>query len=191
MTELILASKSPRRQQLLRNMGYEFQVITRDTEESFPNAYSPEQAVQHIAQQKASSLMDLSPTHVILAADTIVVLDGRILGKPKDEAEAIGMLEALSGRTHEVMTACCIHHQGKVQTLLETTRVYFRSLRSREINHYVTEFQPYDKAGGYGIQEWIGSVGIERIEGSYHNVVGLPTAAVYEALRAYPLHHPH
>lgn len=190
MTELVLASKSPRRQLLLQSMGYDFKVITRETEESFPTEYSPEEAVQHIAQNKARSLDELSHKHVVVAADTIVVLNGRILGKPSDQQEAIDMLKALSGHRHDVMTACCINYETRIQTIIETTRVYFRSLRDSEILYYVHNFQPYDKAGSYGIQEWIGAVGVDRIEGSYNNVVGLPTTALYEALRSYPLNHP-
>lgn len=164
-------------------MGFDFEIITSEVDESFPSDLIPVEAVQYIAKKKTEAFMNLSADQVVLTADTIVVLDGQILGKPAHEAEAFQMLESLSGRWHEVMTACCLLHQGKCSTILEITRVCFRELAREEIEHYVKQYKPYDKAGSYGIQEWIGTVAISQIQGSYHNVVGLPTAKVYEALK--------
>lgn len=180
---LILASKSPRRQELMKNMGFDFQIIVREVEESFPNELSAAEAVQYIARKKAEAFLDISPQKVVLTADTIVVLDGDVLGKPADEGEAVRMLKRLSGRWHEVMTACCLLKNSDFSIIFEVTRVLFDSLSQEDIEHYVAQYKPLDKAGGYGIQEWIGTVGITRIEGSYHNVVGLPTAKLYKKLK--------
>lgn len=183
MAKLILASKSPRRQELLKKMRLEFQVLTKEVDENFPADLSPSEAVQYIAKKKAEAFINHSPEDIILTADTIVVLDGLILGKPSSETEAIRMLERLSGRWHEVKSACCFLHEGKFSTILENTRVRFRELNQNEIEYYIKEYKPFDKAGSYGIQEWIGIIGISEIQGSYHNVVGLPTARVYEVLK--------
>lgn len=182
MVKLVLASKSPRRQALLHDMGFTFDVQIRNVEESFPPTLSPSEAVEYIAQKKAFSFRDLSDQQIILTADTIVVLEGEILGKPHDEQDAIQMISKLSGRTHQVMTACCIYYQSNLHKILDTTLVTFRELLPREITYYVHTYKPLDKAGSYGIQEWIGSIGITSIHGSYQNVVGLPTAKVYDAL---------
>jgi len=183
MAKLILASQSPRRQELLKEMGLDFQVLTIKVDESFPPELTPSEAVQYIARKKAEALTDYADQDLVLTADTIVVLDGRILGKPKDEKDALEMLSSLSGRWHEVMTACCLLYRGKFSTILEVTRVCFRELSRKELEHYIQEYQPFDKAGAYGIQEWIGIVGVTEIQGSYHNVVGLPTTRLYEALK--------
>lgn len=164
-------------------MGLDFQVLTKEVDETFPTELPPSEAVQYIAKKKAEAFMDHSQEDYILTADTIVVLDDQILGKPANENEAIRMLESLSGRWHEVLTACCLLHQGKTSTILEITRVRFRELSRKEIEHYIQVYRPYDKAGAYGIQEWIGTVGITEIQGSYHNVVGLPTVKLYEVLK--------
>ena len=182
MVKLILASKSPRRQALLQDMGFSFEVRVRDVEESFPPTLNPSEAVEHIAQKKAEAFQDLSDQHLILTADTIVVIEGEILGKPRDEQDAIHMISKLSGRTHEVLTACCIYYQKNFHKILDVTQVTFRELLPGEITHYVHTYRPLDKAGSYGIQEWIGTIGITSIQGSYQNVVGLPTAKVYDAL---------
>lgn len=197
---LILASKSPRRQDLLRQMGLEFESMSRDIDETFPPGLTPTEAVCHIAEKKAREFMDLDSgrdrnrgvakenehhdSPIILAADTIVVIDGDVIGKPEDERQALTILTRLSGRTHQVITGCAILHQGRIQSFHETTEVHFSVLEPSEMTHYIQTFRPFDKAGAYGIQEWIGMVGITSITGSYSNVVGLPTARVYAALKS-------
>lgn len=183
MTRLILASKSPRRQELLKGMGLDFEVVLREVDENFPSGMSPEEAVRYIAEKKAKAFADLAQKAVILAADTIVVVDGDILGKPADQTEAIAFLHRLSGREHRVMTACALLHGERLHSFVETTLVRFSQLEEEEISRYVHSGQAMDKAGAYGIQEWIGLIGIETIQGSYPNVVGLPTAALYKALK--------
>ncbi len=185
MGRLILASKSPRRQELLKSMGLEFEVVLREVNEDFPPDMTPEAAVRHIAGKKAKAFADLAGEAVILTADTIVVVDGQVIGKPRDAAEATNFLERLSGREHQVMTACAILHGEKLHSFVETTLVHFQELEAAEIAHYVQSGLPMDKAGAYGIQEWIGLIGIGRIEGSYQNVVGLPTAGLYSALKTH------
>ena len=136
-----------------------------------------------LARRKAEALRDELTNEVVLAADTVVVVDGDILNKPADEAEAFAMLSRLSGRMHQVITGVCLLSREKTVTLSDLTEVYFRSLSTDEINYYIRQYQPYDKAGAYGVQEWIGMVGIEKMIGSYFNVMGLPVHRVYAALR--------
>lgn len=183
MSKLILASKSPRRQELLSEMGYLFDVIVRETDESFPDNFNPEEAVRFISANKAKVFQDLVKERVILTADTIVVLDDKILGKPKDEAEAFSMLQNLSNRSHEVMTACTLYYKEQMETFVEITQVQFAALSEEEIHYYIRSGKPMDKAGAYGIQDWIGQIGITRIQGSYTNVVGLPTAVLNRILK--------
>lgn len=183
MSKLILASKSPRRQELLSEMGYLFDVIVRETDESFPDNFNPEEAVRFISANKAKVFQDLVKERVILTADTIVVLDDKILGKPKDEAEAFSMLQNLSNRSHEVMTACTLYYKEQMETFVEITQVQFAALSEEEIHYYIRSGKPMDKAGAYGIQDWIGQIGITRIQGSYTNVVGLPTAMLNRILK--------
>lgn len=183
MAGIILVSKSPRRQELLQKLGYEFTVQVKESDESYPEVFTAEQAVCHIAKNKAQAFVDESRQHIIISADTIVVLDDQILGKPKDRTVAIETLQALSGRSHRVLTACCILYMEKFNVFYETTTVQFKTLNDKEIYHYVDHYKPFDKAGSYGIQEWIGMIGITKIEGSYTNVVGLPTARLHNELQ--------
>jgi septum formation protein len=183
MSRLILASKSPRRQELLAAMGYIFDIIVRETDETFPNYYNPEEAVRFISANKAKVFQDLAQERVVLSADTIVVLDDKILGKPKDAAGAFTMLQSLSNRSHEVMTACTLYYKKQLETFVEITRVKFAALTEEEIQGYIASGKPMDKAGAYGIQDWIGQIAITQIEGSYTNVVGLPTATLYSILK--------
>lgn len=183
MASIVLASKSPRRQALLEDLGFEFSTQIRETDESYPSGLSPQQAVSHIAENKARAFETESENQIILTADTIVVVDQEILGKPVDRTEALKMLNMLSGRSHEVMTACCLLHKNEFNTFCETTVVHFKPFSSEELDYYIDHYRPYDKAGAYGIQEWIGAIGITGIEGSYTNVVGLPTARLYKELK--------
>jgi len=182
--DIILASGSPRRRELLQQAGLPFRTLVRPVSEEIPEGMTPIEAVKHLSAEK-SRMFDPEcdkPETVVITADTIVVCDGIILNKPASEPEAFDMLRHLSGRWHEVHTGVCIRKQLRVTVFHETTRVHFRDLSNEEINHYVYRYQPFDKAGGYGIQEWIGIVGIDSIEGSYTNVVGLPVHRVYEEL---------
>jgi septum formation protein len=174
MSKLILASNSPRRKQLLEMAEIEFEVITQFADESYPSHLPINKIANYIAKQKAIAVFEKHPNRKIVSADTIVVIDNKILGKPKDEVEAIEMLKMLSGKTHKVITGVCIMSQNEIIEFYEITRVEFGKLVERQIIHYINKYQPYDKAGAYAIQEWIGLIGIKKIEGCYYNVVGLP-----------------
>ncbi len=180
---IILGSQSPRRKQLLAGLGLTFEVDVRETEEYVDPNLSAAEVVRQIAICKAEAFADKKDC-LVICADTIVVSDkGEILGKPKDEQEARETLTNLSGQKHVVLTAVAISWEGKMSTFVETTTVYFYELELDEIDHYVTQFSPLDKAGSYGIQEWIGLIAIKKIEGEYNNVVGLPTAKLYQELK--------
>lgn len=181
---IILASRSPRRQFLLKELGLSFEVRDAGIREDIPQGMDPRQVALHLAKQKADSfnLAAMRPHTIIITADTIVTLNGEILGKPENEEEATQMLQKLSGREHQVVTAVCIRSHTLSSLFAVSTHVWFKNLCDEEINHYIQEFKPFDKAGSYGIQEWIGYIGIERIDGSYFNVMGLPVKEVYEEL---------
>jgi septum formation protein len=180
---IILGSQSPRRKQLLAGLGLTFEVDVRETAEYVDPNLSAAEVVCQIAICKAEAFADKKDC-LVICADTIVVSDkGEILGKPKDEQEARETLTNLSGQKHVVLTAVAISWEGKMSTFVETTTVYFYELELDEIDHYVTQFSPLDKAGSYGIQEWIGLIAIKKIEGEYNNVVGLPTAKLYQELK--------
>ena len=180
---VILASGSPRRQELLQAMGIPFTVLVKQIDESFPESLTGANAALFIASKKADAYQNEAASgSVVITADTIVCIEGKILGKPADEAEAFSMLRMLSGKCHEVITAVCLLHKQQKVLFHDTTLVCFKPLTDEEIRYYISTCRPFDKAGGYGIQEWIGLIGIERIEGSYHNVVGLPVRKVYEQL---------
>lgn len=179
---LILASKSPRRQQLLREGGFEFTIQISPVGENFPENMDVINVPTFLARKKAEGLISLSRKNIILSADTIVVQDKSILGKPGSSEEAREMLTLLSGKVHRVYTGVCIAYKNNYTTFYEETEVYFKELRSAEIDYYIKHYAPMDKAGAYGIQEWIGFIGITKISGSYLNVVGLPVAQVYNKL---------
>jgi len=168
-------------------LGYQFEVKVREVDEVFPESYSPLEGVIHISKTKAFAFKDLceaDPNLVILAADTVVVLGDRVIGKPQIHAEAVSTLTDLSGQSHQVITACSIlHDRDQLTCYHDTTIVKFKALSRAEIDYYIEHYQPFDKAGAYGIQEWIGLIGIERIQGSYTNVVGLPTEKTFMHLR--------
>lgn len=179
---LILASQSPRRQQLLRELEFEFEVIVRSTDEYYPEDIHPRAVAVLISENKAKQYDDLSPKNIIITADTIVAIEDEILGKPKDQEEGLEMLKKLSGRTHQVITGVTLFHKGQFRSFAEETYVTFRKLSEVQMRHYLEHYKPYDKAGAYGIQEWIGKVGISRIEGDYYNVMGLPVSHLYQEL---------
>lgn len=184
MTHLLLASKSPRRRQLIAELGFPFECITLEVDERVEKDVQAAAVAEHIAKRKAAAYptKELDKDTVLVAADTVVVHSDKILGKPHSREEAIAMLSLLSGDRHTVYTGVCLRSATQEVSFTESTDVVFKPLSQSVIEHYVDTFRPYDKAGAYGIQEWIGMVGIERIEGCYYNVMGLPTARLYEVL---------
>ncbi|MCU0431421.1 MAG: Maf family nucleotide pyrophosphatase [Cytophagaceae bacterium] len=181
---IILASGSPRRRELLQQVIPSFTVKTKDTPEDFPEDMPCQEVPEMLAKRKASAFEpELLENELVIAADTVVILKNKILGKPKDRHEAMDMLQQLSGNTHEVVTGVCLLSKNKKISFRETTLVNFLSLSRQDIEYYVDQFKPFDKAGSYGIQEYIGYIGISSIQGSYFNVVGLPVHAVMQALR--------
>ena len=179
---LILASQSPRRRELLTMLGVDFTVITADIDETMDPALLPEQEVARVCAAKAAAVGTSHPDDLILAADTIVVLDNRVLGKPHSPEEAAQMLRALSGRTHRVMTGFCLYRNGQADTHVEITAVTFRTLSEEEIQAYIATGSPMDKAGAYGIQEQAG-IFVRSVEGDYYNVIGLPICPLAVFLR--------
>jgi septum formation protein len=182
--QIILGSQSPRRSQLLKELGLEFKVIVRETDEVVDSKLKARDVVCAIAQKKAEAFGNDFIDAWVITADTIVVTSGQdILGKPKSRNEAFQVLKMMSGNTHEVITAVCILNNEKLTTFSESTEVEFYPLSDEEITYYIDKYEPYDKAGSYGIQEWIGRMGIKSIKGEYTNVVGLPTARLYQELK--------
>jgi septum formation protein len=180
---IILASQSPRRQQLLKDMGFQFKVIVTDAEEVYPDTLPLMEIPVFLAELKANAIScELSDNTLIIAADTIVAIGDKVLGKPRDKEDAIDILKQISGRTHQVITGVCLKTRLKQHSFYALSHVTFRTLTDEEINYYITNFSPFDKAGAYGVQEWIGYIGIEHIEGSYFNVMGLPTQMLYKEL---------
>lgn len=180
---LILASSSPRRQYLMKEAGFEFVIEKPDVDESFPPEMPVDQVARYLAQKKAEHFRPKIRNEIVVTADTVVILFNRILNKPQDRKEAVDMLSSLSGRTHLVMTGVCIVSKEKEESFDDTTEVTFQALTRGEIEFYVDNYKPYDKAGAYGAQDWIGMVAIQKITGSYFNVMGLPIHKVYEHLR--------
>ncbi|MFC0183975.1 septum formation protein [Pseudarcicella hirudinis] len=182
---LILASGSPRRQQLLKDAGFEFSVKVIPTDEIFPSDMPPVEVPAYLALQKAMAFSQALTDEIILTADTIVVVDDEILNKPKDATEARLMLRKLSGRQHQVITGGCIMTKNETDAFTDITEVFFNELTEKEIEYYIEVCRPFDKAGAYGVQDFIGMVGIPRIEGSYFTVMGLPVHKVYEGLKKF------
>ncbi|MFY7888419.1 MAG: Maf family nucleotide pyrophosphatase [Spirosomataceae bacterium] len=184
---LLLASNSPRRQQLLRDAGFDFTVKVKPTEEDYPVDMPAVEVPVFLARKKAEAFRSELNGQIILTADTIVVIDGEILNKPADAEEASMMLNKLSGRQHQVMTGVCIMTDERTETFVDIANVFFKELTEEEINYYILTCKPFDKAGSYGVQDFIGMVGIPRMEGSYFTVMGLPVHKVYEELKKYIL----
>lgn len=182
MDNIILASQSPRRQQLLKQAGFNFSIIIPDVDETNPLGMAIEKVPEFLAEKKALAIAEKKPENIIIAADTLVLLADEILGKPKDTSEAIAMLQRLSGNMHRVVTGVCIFKNNEAESFSTTTEVYFRKLSDAQIEHYVAQYNPLDKAGSYAIQEWIGLVGIEKINGDYYNVMGLPISELVNRL---------
>jgi len=182
--EIILASKSPRRQQLLSDLGLKFSVQSMDIPEEFPEGLEKIEVPVYLAELKAEAFRPLLKNNqLVITADTIVWLDGNVLNKPTDYNDGFRMLKNLSGKKHQVITGVCLLSTKKKVSFHALTDVWFKPLSDEEIQYYLERYQPYDKAGAYGIQEWIGYIGIYRIEGSFFNVMGLPVQSVYEHLK--------
>lgn len=182
--KLILASASPRRQQLMKDAGFTFEVRLKNVEEKYPQELHWENVPEYLSKVKASAFREeLKADEVLITADTVVCIHDRILGKPADRKEAISMLQELSGNRHLVVTGVSVTTRTEQLSFSSRTDVFFKHLSNEEIIFYVDTYKPFDKAGAYGIQEWIGYIGIERIEGSFYNVMGLPIQKLYETLR--------
>jgi septum formation protein len=188
MRKIVLASRSPRRKQLLEWAEIEFDILSMETEETFPPGMDLREVPIHIARRKAEIVMGMDlyrrfeANVPVLAADTIVILDGQVTGKPADREDAIRMLTAIAGKRHQVITGVVIRDKSKEVSFSEVTDVEFHPLSAEDIEYYVDRYQPYDKAGSYAIQEWIGVVGIRGVVGDFYNVMGLPVSRVVRAL---------
>ncbi|MBN9296071.1 MAG: septum formation protein Maf [Filimonas sp.] len=185
MQQIILASQSPRRKQLLEWAEVPFEIIVKETDESFPADMPIKDVPVHIARNKALTIQATltNDARPIVAADTVVVLNNKVIGKPKDREDAIAILSSLAGNSHQVITGVVILHGTKEIAFADVTSVAFHTLTQEEIVHYVDTYKPYDKAGAYAIQEWIGVVGIKGVEGDFYNVMGLPVSRVVQALK--------
>mgnify|MGYP000326843320 CR=1 FL=1 len=184
MKKIILASKSPRRSFLLKEAGLEFEVRTREVDESYPPEMPVEEVAEFLAKKKADGVSDfIENEEIIITSDTIVILNNVIYGKPKDDADAVRMLREISGTMHRVITGVCIRSKEKEVAFSDIADVYISDMTDAEIRYYIDKCQPFDKAGSYGIQEWLGYVKVARIDGSYATVMGLPVHRVYETLQ--------
>ena len=187
---IVLASNSPRRRELLAGLGIEFEVkVLPDIDESYPADLPVMQIAEYIAHEKASAyLLTMKDNDLVITADTVVIIGNEVLGKPKDEEDAKRMLRLISGKTHQVVTGVCLTTTKQQRHFSVSTDVTFKNLPENEINYYITKYKPFDKAGAYGIQEWIGYVGVTSLNGSYFNVMGLPVQKLWEELKKYFIH---
>ena len=184
--KIILASGSPRRQQYCKELGLDFSIQLKEVEEIYPDDLTHHQITDFLAELKANAFEnELAENEILITSDTIVWLENKALGKPKDYEEAFEMIRSMAGKTHEVITSVCIKTSLKSEVFHSITKVTFVNLTKEEIDYYITNYKPFDKAGAYGIQEWIGLIGISKIEGSYPNVVGLPVDKLYAKLKEY------
>jgi septum formation protein len=183
---IILASRSPRRQQLLRELGIRFDVVLKDYPETYPKNLKGEEIALYVAREKAKLFeKEISDNEIVITADTIVWCNNKVLGKPSDDVDARRMIMEISGNTHEVITGVCLYSALKNTTFAVSTKVTFDTLSNDEITFYIDKYKPFDKAGAYGIQEWIGIAACSHIEGSYFNVVGLPVQKLYKELQRF------
>ncbi len=181
---IVLASGSPRRQQFFRDLGLDFEIRLREVDEVFSPHLKHTQITDYLAQLKANAFDHLAPDELLITSDTLVWHRGQAVGKPKDAADAFDILKSLSGSTHEVVTSVCFRTNDRTDIINDTTKVTFKELPDEAIHYYIEAYQPFDKAGAYGVQEWIGYVAVSRIEGSYTNVMGLPMAKVFDYLNS-------
>ena len=184
---IILASKSPRRQELLRGMGVDFEILTKETPENYPADLPLDEVPKYLSLQKSQAFSDkeLPGDYLLITSDTVVICEGEILGKPKDREDAMRMLQLLSDKTHHVVTGVTVRSAEKTMSFAVRSNVTFAQLDEEEIDYYIEHCKPFDKAGAYGIQEWIGYVGISGLEGSFYNVMGLPTRKLYQCLKSF------
>lgn len=181
--EIILGSASPRRQELLGSLGFKFKLSPTHADENFPEHLKAQEIPLYLAEVKANAYSNvLTKNELLITADTIVWCEGKVYNKPENFEQGMTMLRSLSGKMHEVFTAVCFKSAKKQLSFYDTSKVYFKTFSDEEISYYLTNYQPYDKAGGYGVQDWIGYIGIDKIEGSFYNVMGLPVKKVYEEL---------
>ena len=181
--KLILASQSPRRQELLKSLEVPFEIRLKPIDESYPDGMQPAQIAEYIAKKKAEAFSaQLAADEILITGDTLVFKNNSALGKPKDAIEAKEMLQLLSGTHHEVISSVCVTAQQQL-VAHDSAKVYFRAFTAAEIAHYIETFKPFDKAGAYGIQEWIGHIALQKLEGSYNTVMGLPTQKLYDLLQ--------
>lgn len=184
---IVLASKSPRRQELLKGIGVDFTILTKEVDENYPQRLPAIDVAPFLSLKKAKAFEDseLPENYMVITADTVVIVENEILGKPKDRDDAIRMMNLLSGKAHKVVTGVTVHTKEKTKTFSVTSKVTFETLDNQEIDYYIDNFKPYDKAGAYGVQEWIGYIGVSNVEGSYYNVMGLPTQRLYKVLKEF------
>ena len=184
---IVLASKSPRRQELLKGIGVDFTILTKEVDESYPSRLPLIDVAPFLSLKKAKAFeeTELPDNYMVITADTVVIVENEILGKPKDRDDAVRMMKLLSGKVHKVVTGVTVHTKTKTKTFSVTSKVTFETLDSQEVDYYIDNFRPYDKAGAYGVQEWIGYIGVSNVEGSYYNVMGLPTQKLYKVLKEF------
>lgn len=181
-TKILLASQSPRRQELLKGLGIDFEIVKIESDESFPEELNREEITEYISENKANAFRELNPNEILITADTLVWLNNKVLGKPKDHQDAFDMIAEMSDATHEVFTSVTLKSSEKIITFSETTEVVFDKFSEEEIHFYIENFKPFDKAGAYGIQDWLGYAKISKINGCYYNVMGLPLRKLYQEL---------
>ena len=184
---IVLASKSPRRQELLKGIGIDFSILTKEVDENYPARLPLIDVAPFLSLKKAKAFdeAELPENYMVITADTVVIVENEILGKPKDRDDAVRMMLLLSGKVHKVVTGVTVHTAEKTKTFSVISKVTFESLDNQEISYYIDNFKPYDKAGAYGVQEWIGYIGVSNVEGSYYNVMGLPTQKLYKVLKEF------
>lgn len=185
--KIVLASQSPRRKQLLKELGFDFQTVKIDCEEIIPENLNIENAAAYLSKLKSEAYQNLAKDELLLTADTVVICNGEILGKPKDKKDATEMLQKLSDTFHFVHTAFTLKNSEKTVTKNDIAKVYVKKITDSEIQNYIESCKPFDKAGAYGIQEWIGMAKIEKIEGSFYTIMGLPTHLLYESLQEFSI----
>lgn len=185
--DVILASKSPRRQELLAGMGVKFRVMTRDVVEDYPPSLPAVDVPAFLSRKKASAfeINELPENYLVIASDTVVIIDNQILGKPKDADDATRMLRLISGQTHKVVSGVTIKTKDVTETFSAVSDVTFNILNDNEIHFYIEKYRPFDKAGAYGVQEWVGYIGVSAVKGSFYNVMGLPTQMLYQTLKKF------
>ena len=184
--EIILGSQSPRRSSLLKQLGISFIVKKKEVDESYPASIKKEEVAEYLSRKKATAFLeDLKENEVLITCDTVVILEDKLLGKASNKIEAKNMLQSLSGKKHQVVSGVCISSINHGHSFSVSTEVYFKAFKKEEIDYYIEKFHPFDKAGAYGIQEWIGMIGVEKIIGSYYNVMGLPVKELFEELNTF------